>query len=171
MPNTATHYGVGPAENECGGPAPQHSAWQSLDLASRSCRADRPTPGNSFGLALLSIPTALLASLPDLQTFTLMRIARGSACAALFPDPCPVWPSSCSAKALPARLAICRKAMSPAIFLAASSAPASPIIWHGGAYLCAVNLVGAILVLAALPLRPSRWFMNRATLSRWLPNI
>src|SRR5262245_31288091 len=52
------------------------SAIGGLAVAFFSCRINRRL-GTLFSLALLSIPTALLAVAPDLKAFTALRIVQG----------------------------------------------------------------------------------------------
>jgi MFS transporter, YNFM family, putative membrane transport protein len=84
LPSLAAHYGVSPAAM---GTAVNAStlgmAVASLGVALLSRRIDRRL-GVLASLALLAIPTALLASAPDLTTFTALRVAQGVFMAAAF---------------------------------------------------------------------------------------
>ena len=84
LPSLAHHYGVSPAAM---GFASNVSAFgmaiSGLAIGYFSSRIDRRL-GILVSLVLLAIPTALLASAPDLATFTLLRVAQGLCMAAAF---------------------------------------------------------------------------------------
>ncbi len=84
LPSLATAYGVSPAAM---GTAVNASTFgmavAGLAVAFFSSRIDRRR-GVVASLALLSIPTALLAVAPDLTTFTLLRIIQGVFMSAAF---------------------------------------------------------------------------------------
>jgi MFS transporter, YNFM family, putative membrane transport protein len=84
LPSLARHYGVSPAAM---GFASNASAFgmaiSGLAIGFFSSRIDRRL-GILISLVLLSIPTALLASAPDLTTFTILRVAQGLCMAAAF---------------------------------------------------------------------------------------
>ena len=84
LPSLAHHYGVSPAAM---GFASNASAFgmaiSGLAIGFFSSRIDRRL-GILVSLVLLAIPTALLASAPDLTTFTILRVAQGLCMAAAF---------------------------------------------------------------------------------------
>jgi predicted MFS family arabinose efflux permease len=84
LPSLAHHYGVSPAAM---GFASNASAFgmaiSGLAIGFFSARIDRRL-GILVSLILLAIPTALLASAPDLTIFTLLRVAQGLCMAAAF---------------------------------------------------------------------------------------
>ncbi len=84
LPTLAAAYGVSPAAM---GTAVNAStlgmAASSLGVALLSRRIDRRM-GTIVSLALLAVPTALLASAPDLASFTALRVAQGVFMAAAF---------------------------------------------------------------------------------------
>jgi YNFM family putative membrane transporter len=84
LPSLTRAYGVTPAQMGVAVNAATFGmAVASLGVAFFSRRIDRRW-GILISLALLSIPTALLASAPDLTTFTLLRIAQGLCMASAF---------------------------------------------------------------------------------------
>ena len=84
LPSLTQHYGVTPAAMGFAVNASTFGmAVAGLGVALFSRRIDRRS-GILVSLALLSIPTALLASAPDLTAFTLLRVAQGLCMAAAF---------------------------------------------------------------------------------------
>jgi predicted MFS family arabinose efflux permease len=84
LPSLARHYQVSPAAMGFAvNAATMGMAIAGLAVAFFSRRIDRRL-GIFVALALLSIPTALLAAAPDLTTFTLLRIAQGLCMASAF---------------------------------------------------------------------------------------
>jgi predicted MFS family arabinose efflux permease len=84
LPSLTQHYGVTPAAMGFAVNASTFGmAVAGLGVALLGRHIDRRT-GILVSLALLSIPTALLASAPDLTAFTLLRIAQGLCMAAAF---------------------------------------------------------------------------------------
>jgi predicted MFS family arabinose efflux permease len=84
LPALATAYGVGPAAMGLAvNAATLGMALGSLGVAFFSRRIERRR-GVMLSLALLSIPTALLAAAPDLWTFAALRIVQGVFMAAAF---------------------------------------------------------------------------------------
>jgi predicted MFS family arabinose efflux permease len=84
LPALAAYYGVSPAAMGTAVNATTLGmAVASLGVAFLSQRIDRRL-GILASLALLAIPTALLAAAPDLATFTALRIAQGVFMAAAF---------------------------------------------------------------------------------------
>ena len=84
LPSLAHQYGVSPAAM---GFASNASAFgmaiSGLAIGFFSSRIDRRL-GILVSLVLLAIPTALLASAPDLTSFTILRVAQGLCMAAAF---------------------------------------------------------------------------------------
>ncbi len=84
LPSLTRHYRVSPAAMGFAvNAATMGMAVAGLAVAFFSRRIDRRR-GIVVALALLSIPTALLAAAPDLTTFTLLRIAQGLCMAGAF---------------------------------------------------------------------------------------
>jgi MFS transporter, YNFM family, putative membrane transport protein len=84
LPSLAAYYGVSPAAMGTAVNATTLGmAVASLGVALLSRRIDRRL-GVLVSLALLAIPTALLATAPDLATFTALRVAQGVFMAAAF---------------------------------------------------------------------------------------
>src|SRR3712207_2832633 len=85
LPALAARYGVSPAAMGTAVNATTLGmAASSLAVALLSRRID-PRWGVLTSLALLAVPTALLASAPDLASFTVLRVAQGVFMAAAFP--------------------------------------------------------------------------------------
>src|SRR4051812_40028557 len=84
LPALAVHYGVRPAAMGTAVNATTLGmALAGLGGAFFSRRVDRRL-GGLTSLALLAIPTALLATAPDLMTFTVLRVVQGVFMAAAF---------------------------------------------------------------------------------------
>lgn len=84
LPALAVHYGVMPAAMGVAVNASTFGmAASGLGVALFSARINRRL-GIMAALALLAVPTVLLAHAPDLTTFTLLRIAQGVLMAAAF---------------------------------------------------------------------------------------
>jgi len=84
LPSLAAAYGVGPAAMGLAvNAAPLGVAAGSLSVAFAS-RAIERRRGVMLSLALLSVPTALLAAAPDLWTFAALRVAQGVFMASAF---------------------------------------------------------------------------------------
>ena len=84
LPSLARAYGVTPAAMGFAvNASTMGMAVAGLGVACFSHRIDRRR-GILIGLAVLAIPTALLAGAPDLTTFTLLRIAQGLCMASAF---------------------------------------------------------------------------------------
>ncbi|HET6467788.1 MAG TPA: MFS transporter [Geminicoccaceae bacterium] len=99
LPSLTRAYGVTPAAmgfavNAC----TMGMAVSGLAVAFFSRRIDR-RQGILWSLALLSIPTALLATAPDLATFTLLRVLQGVFMAAAFTLTLAYLAERCSARA------------------------------------------------------------------------
>lgn len=84
LPALAKAYGIGPASMGVAVNASTFGmALAGLAVAAFSRHIDRPL-GVVVSLALLAIPTALLATLPDLALFTVLRVVQGLFMAAAF---------------------------------------------------------------------------------------
>ncbi len=84
LPSLAAHYGASPAEiGVAANASTLGMAIAGLLVALVARRIDRRR-GIWLSLALLAVPTLLLAAAPDLPTFTLLRIAQGLFMAAAF---------------------------------------------------------------------------------------
>jgi predicted MFS family arabinose efflux permease len=84
LPSLAAHYQVSPAAMGLAvNASTMGMAIAGLAVAFMSQRIDRRR-GITVALALLAVPTALLAVAPDLVTFTALRIAQGLCMAAAF---------------------------------------------------------------------------------------
>lgn len=84
LPSLAEHYGVSPSAMGVGVNATTFGmAASGLGVALFSARINRRA-GIMWSLFLLAIPTVLLAHAPDLNTFTLLRVAQGVLMAAAF---------------------------------------------------------------------------------------
>jgi len=84
LPSLAKAYGVGPAAMGFAvNASTMGMAVAGLGIGALSHRIDRRL-GILLSLAVLAIPTALLASAPDLTVFTLLRVAQGLCMASAF---------------------------------------------------------------------------------------
>jgi predicted MFS family arabinose efflux permease len=105
LPSLAEAYGVGPAAM---GLAVNVStvgmAMAGLAVAFFSRRIDRRR-GIVASLALLALPTALLAGAPDLATFAILRLAQGALMATAFALTLAYFAERCSAEAAAGALA------------------------------------------------------------------
>jgi predicted MFS family arabinose efflux permease len=84
LPTLAQHYGVPPSQMGVAVNASTFGmAVSGLAVGLFSQHIDRRL-GIFFSLAILAVPTALLASAPDLETFTILRVCQGLCMAAAF---------------------------------------------------------------------------------------
>src|SRR5262245_52827105 len=84
LPSLTKHYGVSPsAMGFAVNASTMGMAVAGLAVGYFSSAINRRT-GILISLAVLAIPTALLAHAPDLTTFTLLRVAQGLCMAAAF---------------------------------------------------------------------------------------
>ncbi len=98
LPSLARHYGVSPAAMGFAvNAATMGMAVAGLAVAFFSRHIDRRL-GIFAALALLAIPTALLATAPDLATFTALRIVQGLCMAAAFALTLSYLAEQCSAR-------------------------------------------------------------------------
>jgi predicted MFS family arabinose efflux permease len=153
LPSLVEAYGVSPAAM---GVAVNAStlgmAVSGLAVAFFSRRIDRRF-GVLLSLALLSIPTALLAAAPDLTSFTLLRIAQGVFMAAAFALTLAYLGEQCSARDAAGAFAayITGNVASNLIGRLVSASVADHLGLAANFYLFALlNLAGAVLVYFAL---------------------
>ena len=98
LPALAAAYGVAPAEMGLAVNASTLGmAVAGLAVAFFSRRIDR-RPGIAASLALLAVPTALLAAAPDLASFAALRIAQGLCMASAFALTLSYLAEQCSAR-------------------------------------------------------------------------
>jgi YNFM family putative membrane transporter len=99
LPSLAAHYGVGAAAMGLAVNASTFGmALGALAVAVAGHRLDRRA-GVAASLALLAVPTLLLASAPDLPTFAALRVAQGLAMACAFVLALSYLAEHCSARA------------------------------------------------------------------------
>lgn len=153
LPFLAQAYGVTPAAM---GVAVNAStigmALSGLAVAFFSQRINRRR-GVVLSLALLSVPTALLAAAPDLAAFTVLRILQGVLMAAAFTLTLAYLAENCSARDTAAAFAayITGNVASNLFGRLAAAAATDGFGLAGNFYLfAALNLAGAILVHATL---------------------
>jgi predicted MFS family arabinose efflux permease len=153
LPSLAQAYGVMPAAMGIAVNASTFGmAISGLAVAYLSRRIDRRF-GVLASLALLSIPTALLAVAPDLTTFTLLRIAQGIFMAAAFALTLAYLGEQCSAKDAAGAFAayITGNVASNLIGRLASAGVADHLGLAVNFYVFALlNIAGAVLVYFAL---------------------
>src|SRR5262249_45374609 len=148
-PSLTRHYGVTPAAMGFAvNITTVGMAIAGLAVALFSARIDRRR-GILVSLALLSIPTALLALAPDLVTFALLRVAQGVFMAAAFALMLAYLGEQCSAADAGGAFAayITGNVASNLIGRLVSAAVADHFGLAGNFYLFALlNLAGAVLV-------------------------
>ena len=157
LPSLAQAYGVTPAAMGLAVNA-STSAWRWPGCGRLLQPPDRPPHRHLVSLALLAIPTGLLAVAPDLATFTALRIVQGTVMAAAFTLTLAYLGERCSAPTPPVPSRPMSPATSPATCSAACSRRRSPIISGLAAnfYVFALlNLGGAALVWFWLGRTPS----------------
>jgi MFS transporter, YNFM family, putative membrane transport protein len=174
LPSLAAHYGVSPAAM---GTAVNAStlgmAVAGLGVALFSRRIDRRL-GVLTSLALLAIPTALLATAPDLATFTALRVAQGVFMAAAFTLTLAYLGERCSASAAAGAFAayITGNVASNFVGRLASAALADHFGLAGNFYgFALLNLAGAVLVFFTLGRTPPMAAMPRPTPGGWMPAL
>ena len=149
LPSLARHYRVTPAAMGFAvNASTMGMAVASLGIAWFSRMIDRRR-GILIALALLSIPTALLASAPDLTVFTLLRICQGLCMASAFTLTLAHLGEQCSAADAGSAFAayITGNVASNLIGRFVSAAVADHLGLASNFYLFAVlNLAGAVLV-------------------------
>jgi predicted MFS family arabinose efflux permease len=175
LPSLTLAYGVSPAAM---GVAVNAStlgmAVAGLGVALFSRRIDR-RKGVLLSLALLSIPTALLASAADLATFTLLRIAQGLCMASAFTLTLAYLAEQCSPRvAASAFAAYITGNVASNLFgrlLSAAVADELGLAWNF--YLFAgLNLAGAVLVWFSLGgTRPMTGSAVLSPVQAWLQHL
>jgi YNFM family putative membrane transporter len=149
LPSLTRHYGVTPAAMGFAvNASTMGMAVASLGIAWFSRMIDRRR-GILIALALLSIPTALLASAPDLTVFTLLRICQGLCMASAFTLTLAYLGEQCSAADAGSAFAayITGNVASNLIGRFASAAVTDHLGLASNFYLfAALNLAGAVLV-------------------------
>jgi predicted MFS family arabinose efflux permease len=158
LPSLARHYHVAPAAMGFAVNASTIGmALSGLVVAYFSRHIDRRR-GILVSLALLSIPTALLAVAPDLTTFTWLRISQGLCMSAAFTLMLAYLAEHCSPKEVAAAFAayITGNVASNLIGRLMSAALADTFGLAGNFYVfSALNLAGAVLVHFTLSRTPS----------------
>jgi predicted MFS family arabinose efflux permease len=177
LPSLARAYGVTPAAMGIAVNASTFGmAISGLAVAYLSRRIDRRL-GVLASLALLSIPTALLAIAPDLTTFTLLRIAQGVFMAAAFALTLAYLGEQCSAKDAAGAFAayITGNVASNLIGRLASAGVADHLGLAVNFYIFALlNIAGAVLVFFALkPVAPvaAEAVDRRPRLAAWADHL
>jgi predicted MFS family arabinose efflux permease len=157
LPSLAAYYGVSPAAMGTAVNATTLGmAAASLGVALLSRRIDRRF-GVLASLALLAIPTALLATAPDLATFTALRVAQGVFMAAAFTLTLTYLGEQCSATDAAGAFAayITGNVASNFVGRLASAALADHFGLAGNFYgFALLNLAGAVLVFFTLRRTP-----------------
>ena len=153
LPSLAVAYGVSPAAMGIAVNASTLGmAVAGLGVALFSRRIDR-RKGVLLSLALLSIPTALLAAAPDLLTFTLLRIVQGLFMASAFTLTLAYLAEQCSQRvAASAFAAYITGNVASNLFgrlLSAAVADELGLAWNFYVF-AALNLAGALLVWFSL---------------------
>jgi predicted MFS family arabinose efflux permease len=176
LPSLARHYQVPPAAMGFAvNAATMGMAAAGLAVAFFSRRIDRRL-GIFLALALLSIPTALLAAAPDLTTFTLLRIVQGLCMASAFALTLSYLAEHCSATDSAAAFAayVTGNVASNLVGRLTSAALADHLGLAANFYVFAgLNLAGAVLVwfhlgrAAPAPMGPP----GRSPLSIWAEHL
>ncbi len=153
LPSLTRHYGVTPAAMGFAvNAATIGMAVAGLVVAYFSPHIDRHR-GILFSLAALAVPTALLASAPDLATFTALRIAQGVFMSAAFTLTLSYLAEQCSAAdAAGAFAAYITGNVASNLFGRLLSAAAADTLGIAGNFyvFAALNLAGAVLVFFTL---------------------
>lgn len=170
LPSLVQHYRVTPAAMGFAVNASTIGmAIAGLVVAYFSRHIDRRI-GIFASLALLAVPTALLASAPDLATFTALRIAQGLCMSAAFTLMLAYLAEHCSAQEVAAAFAayIAGNVASNLFGRLMSAALADAFGLAGNFYVFALlNLAGALLVWFTLSRTPSVLVPMSAVRSPW----
>jgi predicted MFS family arabinose efflux permease len=177
LPTLVAHYGVSRADMGFAvNASTMGMAVAGLLVALVARRIDRKT-GIWVALALLAIPTTLLASAPDLATFTWLRIAQGVFMASAFTLTMAHLAEECSAKDAAAALAgyITGGVVSNLVGRLASAGLADHFGLEATFYaFAALNLAGAFVVLLGLgrarPMAPMA-APSRSPFAAWLAHL
>lgn len=175
LPSLAKAYGVGPAAMGLAvNAATLGMALGSLAVAFFSRRIDRRL-GVMLSLALLSIPTALLAVAPDLWAFAGLRIVQGVFMASAFALTLSYLAEQCSAAETAGAFAayITGNVASNLFGRLMSAAAADHLGLAGNFYLFAfLNVAGAALVYFSLArTAPAAMPMPRSPFSYWAEHL
>jgi predicted MFS family arabinose efflux permease len=131
--------------------------------------------GILVALAILAIPTALLASAPDLATFTVLRVAQGLCMASAFTLTLAYLGEECSAMAAGGAFAayITGNVASNLIGRLISASVADHLGLAANFYLfCVLNLAGAVLVYFALrSTMPRADAATNSPLAAWMEHL
>lgn len=170
LPTLTRAYGVSPAAMGFAvNASTMGMAVAGLGVALFSSRIDRRT-GALVSLALLSIPTALLAVAPDLETFTALRIVQGLFMSAAFTLTLAYLAETCSpAEAASAFAAYITGNVASNLFGRLMSAAVADHLGLAANFqvLAVLNLCGAVLVYFSMrPARPAATARGMA-LSAW----
>jgi YNFM family putative membrane transporter len=177
LPSLVKHYGVTPAAM---GTAVNAStlgmAVAGLAVALVSRHIDRRR-GVVVSLAILSVPTALLAEAPDLTSFTLLRIAQGLCMASAFALTVAYMGENCSAEDTAGALAayITGNVASNLVGRLLSAGVADHLGLAANFYVfAALNLLGAVLVYfylqRAKPM-PAMGPVTRSPFASWVEHM
>ncbi|UPJ67608.1 MFS transporter [Bradyrhizobium sp. 191] len=176
LPSLTRHYGVTPAAMGFAVNASTFGmAVAGLVVGFFSPHIDRRT-GILLGLALLAIPTGLLASAPNLAVFTVLRVAQGLCMAAAFALTLAYLGEQCSAKDAGSAFAayITGNVASNLVgrLISAAVADSLGLAWNFY-FFAALNLAGALLVYFTIQrVRPMHAMMPAAspvsaTIAHW----
>lgn len=176
LPSLTRHYGVTPAAMGFAVNASTFGmAVAGLVVGFFSPHIDRRT-GILLGLALLAIPTGLLASAPNLAVFTVLRVAQGLCMAAAFALTLAYLGGQCSAKDAGSAFAayITGNVASNLVgrLISAAVADSLGLAWNFY-FFAALNLAGALLVYFTIQrVRPMHAMMPAAspvsaTIAHW----
>jgi predicted MFS family arabinose efflux permease len=173
LPSLARAYGTSPATmgsavNAC----TLGMAIAGIAVAYFNRRIDRRL-GVAISLALLAIPTLLLATMPDLATFAVLRIVQGLFMSAAFSLTIAYLAENCSAEEAASALAayVTGNVASNLIGRLISAAVADHLgLASNFALFAALNLAGAGLAYAALrAMPPATAPATRVTAATWGP--
>ncbi len=170
LPSLAKAYGVSPAAMGFAvNASTMGMAVAGLAVAFFSRRIDRRI-GILTSLALLAVPTALLAVAPDLTTFTALRIAQGACMATAFALMLSYLGEACTAEETAGAFAayITGNVASNLFGRLLSAALADHLGLAGNFYVfAALNLAGAVLVHFYLKGTPPMPVLGPASRSPW----
>lgn len=176
LPSLAMHYAVSPAA--MGGAVNASTLGMAVAglLVAFFSRSLNRRLGVVLSLALLAVPTALLAEAPDLASFTILRVAQGLCMAAAFSLTLAYLGEQCSARAAAGAFAayITGNVASNLLGRMLAAAAVDHIGLAGNFHLFALlNLAGAGLALVALRggQRPMPMTGHSTGLTAWLAHF
>lgn len=175
LPSLAMHYAVSPAA--MGGAVNASTLGMAVAglLVAFFSRSLNRRFGVVLSLALLAVPTALLAEAPDLASFTVLRVAQGLCMAAAFSLTLAYLGEQCSARAAAGAFAayITGNVASNLLGRMLAAAAVDHIGLAGNFHLFALlNLAGAGLALVALRgQRPMPMTSHASGLTAWLAHF